>query len=52
MTAATTLLTQYDRRRKLVQDIVKDNSGLTDDAAADIAVRVLHALDRVPEKLR
>lgn len=52
MTADTTVLTQYGRRLKLVHDIIKDKSGIADAAASDIAVQVLHALDRVPEKLR
>lgn len=46
------MLTQYERRVKIVQDTVKANSQLDDKAASELAVHVLHALDTIPEKVR
>jgi hypothetical protein len=52
MIPGTTLLTPYENRLKLVQDTLAMNSALDDDAAAKLAVHVLHALDSIPEKIR
>ncbi|HEY3261735.1 MAG TPA: DUF6307 family protein [Pseudonocardiaceae bacterium] len=50
--AETLFVSRYDRRVKLVQDVVKAHSGLDDVIAGKIAVQVLHALDTIPEKVR
>jgi hypothetical protein len=52
MAAETMTMSRYEQRVKLVQDVLKAHSGLDDKATSEIAVRVLHALDRVPEKMR
>jgi Family of unknown function (DUF6307) len=52
MAAETVYVSRYHQRVKLVQDIVKAQSGLDDKVAAEIAVQVLHALDTIPEKVR
>jgi hypothetical protein len=46
------MVTRYQQRVKLVQDVVKAHSGLDDKVAHEIAVDVLHALDTIPEKVR
>jgi len=48
----TTLRTPYDIRVELVADTIKTNSKLTDKAASELAVHVLHALNSIPEKMR
>ena len=52
MATETKVMTRYDQRVKLVQNIVKTHSKLGDEAASAIAVHVLHALDTIPEKVR
>ena len=52
MIAGTTLHTPYENRVKLVQDTLTMYSALDEDAAGKLAVRVLHALDSVPERVR
>lgn len=52
MTTETHVASRYVKRVKLVQGIVKEHSQLGDEAASEIAVRVLHALDTIPEKVR
>lgn len=51
---ATDLLTlsQYELRLKTVSDVLGKHSKLSDKAAAEAAVHVLHALDTIPEKVR
>jgi len=51
-TTETRTLSRYDQRVKLVQDIMKSNSQLDDATASDLAVRVLRALDTIPENVR
>lgn len=48
----STPMSRYDRRVKLVHDIVRAHSALDDKTAFEIAVNILHALDTVPEKVR
>jgi hypothetical protein len=51
--ATTQLLrTPYGQRVELVKDAIKANSELGDDAARELAVHVLHALNSIPEKVR
>lgn len=52
MTSATTFRTPYENRVALVKDTIMARSKLSDKAADDLAVRVLHALDSIPEKMR
>ena len=52
MTSATTLRTPYDIRVDMVKDAIKTNSKLDNDAARELAVHVLHALNSIPEKVR
>ncbi|MFG1791805.1 DUF6307 family protein [Nocardia sp. NPDC049149] len=47
-----TVQTPYERRVIRVRDVVKAHSGLDDNAANELAVQVLHALDSIPEKIR
>jgi Family of unknown function (DUF6307) len=42
----------YDQRVRLVVSVLSENSKLGDKAATDLAKRVLHALDHIPEKVR
>jgi hypothetical protein len=48
----TKYVSLYDLRVKLVQKALQDNSKLADEAAHDLAVHVLYALDHIPEKAR
>ena len=52
MTSATLLRSPYDRRVDLVKDAITAHSKLSDKAAAELAVHVLHALNSIPEKIR
>jgi Family of unknown function (DUF6307) len=45
-------LSRYAQRLKIVQDAVAANSELGDEVARKIAVQVLDAFDRIPEKVR
>ena len=45
-------MSRYNRRVRLVHDVVQAHSQLDDAAAAQIAVHVLHALDTISEKVR
>ncbi|UFT00256.1 MULTISPECIES: DUF6307 family protein [Nocardia] len=44
--------TPYERRVIRVRDVVRTYSGFDDNAATELAVQVLHALDTIPEKIR
>lgn len=52
MTTEPRSMSRYDKRVKVVSDIVKAHSQLDDTTASGIAVQVLHALDTIPEKVR
>lgn len=52
MPAENAVMSRYDRRVKLVHDIIKTRSEVDDKDAREIAVSILHALDRIPEKIR
>jgi Family of unknown function (DUF6307) len=52
MSSSTQLRTPYIERLDLVADTIKAHSKLKDEAAADLAVHVLHALNSIPEKMR
>jgi hypothetical protein len=52
MTSPTLLRSPYDRRVDLVKDTITAHSKLSDKAASELAVHVLHALSSIPEKVR
>ncbi len=47
-----TLRTPYLQRVELVSDTIRAHSDLSDKAAGELAVHVLHALNSIPEKMR
>ncbi|WP_367127692.1 DUF6307 family protein [Saccharothrix sp. HUAS TT1] len=47
-----TYLSLYERRIELVREALSAHSELSRKDARDLAVHVLHALDRIPENLR
>ena len=49
---AARLRSPYENRVKLVQDTLTKYSAVDHEAAGKLAVRVLHALDSIPEKVR
>lgn len=52
MTTDTAFLSRYDLRVKLVQDVLKDNTELSDQACQALAVRLLDTMDTIPERMR
>jgi uncharacterized protein DUF6307 len=52
MNSPTPLRTPYLDRLDLVKDTITAHSKLKDDAARELAVHVLHALNSIPEKMR
>ena len=52
MASPTTLRTPYDQRLELVKDTITAHSKISDKAASELAVHVLHALNSIPEKMR
>ena len=53
MAPATTLRTPYDVRVDIVKDAIKSHSKkMSDEAAGELAVHVLQALNSIPEKVR
>jgi hypothetical protein len=42
----------YERRLKMVQDVLSGRTELGDKASRDLAVYVLRALDHIPERVR
>ena len=52
MAAPTLIRTPYERRVELVKDTIRGHSTLGDEAAAELAVHVLHVLNSIPEKVR
>jgi hypothetical protein len=49
---ATTHTSVYERRLKMVQDVLSVRAELEDKAARDLAMHVLRALDHIPERVR
>lgn len=43
---------RYERRVALVQGLVQQDTNLNDTAARTLAIRVLHAIDTIPENVR
>ena len=52
MTRNGKYLSLYDQRVKLVADTPMEHSELTEGPAAELAVHILDAIDRIPEKVR
>lgn len=50
--ADTTFISRYEQRVTFVQDVLKNNSALGDKAAHELAVRVVYAIDHIPEPTR
>jgi hypothetical protein len=48
----STRTTAYERRLKMVQDVLTARTELDGEAARDLAVHVLRALDHIPERVR
>lgn len=48
----TTFISRYEQRVTLVQDVLQKNSELDDDAARELAVQVVYAIDHIPEPPR
>ncbi|GLY49890.1 DUF6307 family protein [Lentzea sp. NBRC 102530] len=42
----------YDRRLTMVQDVLTSRAELGSEAARELAVHVLRALDHIPERVR
>ncbi|SES43164.1 DUF6307 family protein [Lentzea albida] len=49
---ASTYVSLYERRLKLVQDTLTDHSELSAESSRALAVHVLGALDHIPEHIR
>lgn len=52
MTGNGTYVSRHDQRVRIVTDVLMQRTQLADKAATDLAVQVLYALDRIPEKIR
>ena len=52
MASPTTVRSPYDLRVELVKDAITTHSKVGDEAASELAVHVLHALNSIPEKMR
>jgi uncharacterized protein DUF6307 len=51
MTDAT-FVSRYEQRVTFVEDVIRANSKLGDKASRDLAVRVVYAIDHIPEPTR
>jgi hypothetical protein len=47
-----TFISRYDKRVQFVQETLRQNSKLDDKASFDLAVKVVYALDHIPEPTR
>jgi len=47
--AETTFVSRYEQRVTFVQNVLKKSPALGDDAARDLAVQVVYAIDHIPE---
>ena len=50
--ASTKIRSPYENRLELVSSAMSSHSSLDDDAADELAIHVLHALDTIPENIR
>lgn len=52
MTTDVAFVSRYDLRVKLVQDVLKENTKLSDKACQALAVQLLQTMDTIPERMR
>ncbi len=52
MSTVINFRTPYEHRVALVQDVLTQSTDLDEKASYALAVNVLQALDRIPEKMR
>lgn len=45
----TRFISRYEQRVTFVQDVLQKNSTLADQPAHDLAVKVVYAIDHIPE---
>jgi hypothetical protein len=48
----TTFVSRYEQRVTFVQDVLQKNPALAGEAARDLAVQVVYAIDHLPEPRR
>lgn len=48
----TVFVSRYEKRIKFVQEVLRENSKLGDKASHDLATKVVHAIDHIPEESR
>jgi hypothetical protein len=48
----TNFVSRYDRRVAFVRDVLQKNSTLDEGAARELAVKVVYAIDHIPEPTR
>jgi hypothetical protein len=48
----TTFVSRYEQRVTFVQDVVRKNTKLDDKTARELAVKVVYAIDHIPEPTR
>lgn len=49
---STKFVSRYEQRVTFVQEVLRKNSKLGDDASRDLAVQVVYAIDHIPETTR
>ncbi|MEV5714570.1 DUF6307 family protein [Amycolatopsis mediterranei] len=52
MTTDLAFVSRYDLRVKLLRDVLKETTKLSDNACQELAVRLLHTMDTIPERVR
>ncbi|MFD8496764.1 DUF6307 family protein [Amycolatopsis sp. NPDC059657] len=52
MDVKTAFVSRYEKRVKLVEDVLKDSSSLSAEEAHTLAIRLLRTLEQIPEKVR
>lgn len=52
MTSNTVFVSPYEKRVKLVQDVLKEHTKHSEKECRALAVWVLRTLDTIPEKIR
>jgi hypothetical protein len=48
----TVFVSRYEKRVRLVQEILKKDANLTDEVAREVATKVVYAIDHIPEVRR
>ncbi|WP_158073412.1 DUF6307 family protein [Actinophytocola xanthii] len=48
----TTFVSRYQRRVSFVEDVLRKNSKMGEEAAHELAVQVVYAIDHIPEPTR